>query len=501
MWSLAVEEQFYIFLPMLLFFCPQRFWRIVVVVLTLASFAYCLWWVRVDAAGAFYMLPSRAWELGTGAVAALNAGAISAKFGRMIAMSFWPALVFIIAVPFAPVEFTHPGGRAALICVATAIIILTADNRVGDSLPVRWIAKIGDISYSLYLVHWPVMVFGYSAFLGKPPDHLALVTVPLSLVLAIAMFWLVEGPARKGFKEPSLRFAIAVPITTVLVATVYFGSASYARPTTDFATLRSPNYGLDKLCDFSGKYFVPLDACRNSDDPDVFVWGDSYAMHLVPGLAKNEKLEQATFSSCATFVDYAPQRNMAQADSWAERCLAFNRDVLAYLLNQQDIRTVIIGSSWRLWVQDGNTVLSGSKTDGFVEHETGVDFAVGAFGFAVRKLIDSGKEVLIFDSPPSVGIDKSSCVERKATGKVIFGDDCLIESSAAFRYSASTNAFLERAADRYGVKVVRISDALCDADFCITQRNGIPIYRDVGHLSREGSVIVFDLLRENSGLN
>lgn len=371
MWSLAVEEQFYLMLPVLLFLTPQHLRRLVLVALTVISFGFCLRWASTDPMGAFYMLPSRSWELGIGGCAALFGKSV-----RKMPWAFWPALAALITIPMCFSGFQHPGWIAAALCIATASIVLANNEMVSRSLPARALARIGDISYSLYLVHWPVMVFAYSAFLGTPPSFVGPINIAISIVLALALYFGVERPAMALFRRPSwAAFALGTSATAV-VALIYFASFTIALPRHDWASLRAPNYGFNKLCDYSGKRFVPRPECRNSDQPTIMIWGDSYAMHLVPGAAEQEELVQATFSACAPFLGYAPKRsNIRRPELWANRCIDFSNDALAYLRTQPSIKTVILSSPWRSWVTPGAILLTRDGNN-LRKRASGMQFAV-----------------------------------------------------------------------------------------------------------------------------
>lgn len=490
MWSLAVEEQFYLLLPVILVFTPQRLRRITVLALTVLSFAFCLYFVRIDEVRAFYLLPSRAWELGVGGCAALYAPSMP----RM-RWAFWPACVVMLTLPFVADDFQHPGAVAAVLCLATAIILLANNASSATSLPVRALAAVGDISYSLYLVHWPVMVFAYAAYLGAPPAYAGPLNIVLSLLLAQALYRGVERPVITRLRRPSWAALVCALAATLAVALTYTGSARIAQPRHDWASLRAPNYGFNAHCDYSGQRFVPKPECQNGEQPTLMVWGDSYAMHLVPGVAERQAVIQATFSTCAPFLGYAPKRsNVRKPELWARRCIAFSNDVLAFLEKNSSIKTVILSSPWRSWVAAPATVWS-LEDNKLVKHVTSIPFVVESLGATIRAIQALGKQVVLFGPPPSVGGDPSACLERKLEGKVLADDSCDIDRQAALRYDLAVNQFLDQTAQEYGVQVMRVADALCGAHTCITESDGVPIYRDSGHLSNAGSKMVFELLR------
>lgn len=491
MWSLAIEEQFYIVLPVVMIALPARLWKVSITAISAASIALCLAWVRYDPAGAFYLLPTRAWELAIGSIGALLCARSSSA--RVVAGAmFWPAILVLIVVPMVAIDLPHPGVQALAVCAATLVVILARDERIGKSLPVRGLARIGDVSYSLYLVHWPVMVFAYAATLGQPSLAISIGTIAVSIALAVALYTLVEQPVRKGFNRPTLRFGAITAFAALLTVGSFFASASAAKTEVDFAAVRALNYGLDKRCNFAKHSFEPLAECQTSSSPKVLVWGDSYAMHLVPGLIEIsvKDITQATFSACAPFLGIAPNRDMADGEAWADRCLAFNRDVLRYLADTPSIEVVVLGSPWRLYVDGKSTVwddTSGTK----VASTAGADFAFERLSKTIEAIQSLGRKVVMFTPPPRAGTDTSSCIERLITGRVLFHKtDCSIDATQALRADAAVYDLAEKLKARYDVQVVRIADALCDGAVCETAINGTPVYRDGGHLSYAGSEAV-----------
>jgi peptidoglycan/LPS O-acetylase OafA/YrhL len=132
-WSLAVEEQYYLILPALLCFVPRRRWKATLSGLLLASALLCAFMVMNHPSAAFYLMPTRFWEMAIGSVAAL--------FGKHPAMasrlSSWrlPALAVLIIVPIFPTGLQHPGADAALVCLATAVLLVSPTLRMQTIRP------------------------------------------------------------------------------------------------------------------------------------------------------------------------------------------------------------------------------------------------------------------------------------------------------------------------------------------------------------------------------
>jgi len=493
MWSLAVEEQYYIILPLILMVMPARWWVLSAALILLASLVLCFVWVQVDPTGAFYMLPARAWELMIGSLGALYLNRLSLA-QRASKLFYWPAIFVLLVMPFIEFPVPHPGLPALGICVATLVVILAQNEPIARSLPVKALGRVGDISYSLYLVHWPIMVFATAAYLGEPTVLARVAAVGIALVCAIAMYVLVEQPTRKGLKRANAVFFGGMVASAFLVVGAHYGIVyGLSRQTVDFAALRAPNYGLDKACDYSGTRFRPKSQCGTTEVPDILVWGDSYAMHLVPGLVDrlDVRVGQATLSACPPLLGATIKSNAENGELASELCSAYNRSVIEYITANAGIKAVVLGSAWREQV-DGNTMFweisEGTKTATVSSPEFGSE----QLSRTVEALQKAGMTVFIFAPPPSAGgRDTSACVERVTLGKLVLGQqDCGIGRAAAMAADNRVEVMLQGLEARYGVKVIRISDALCDQDSCATSLDGFPVYRDGGHLSNAGSVSV-----------
>ncbi len=241
-WSLGVEEQFYLFWPALLFLVAGRgvvLRRIglTVAVVAIASFVLGLVWTSTDAPLAFFLLPSRAWELAVGAALALGMTRLARLPGSVATASVAVGLVLIgvggvvfdTATPF-------PGTAALVPVVGAALVIagglpqpLNALSRLVAIRPMRW---IGGISYSLYLWHWPLLVLPAAAVGAALPGPVRLGLVGVTFLLAEASRRWIEDPIRHGGAarlRPSRSLAVA-GLTSVLVAGVSLGAGVLARP-------------------------------------------------------------------------------------------------------------------------------------------------------------------------------------------------------------------------------------------------------------------------------
>ncbi len=214
-WSLAVEEQFYVFFPLLLVFVARflrRRFALVIALLSAASFLLCVWLTPRAPSTAFFLLPTRIWELGLGAlIAAGGAPRVAASRGRD-ALALAGVALILFGVLALSEEDPFPGWNALYPVLGAGLVIAYgAGTRVGALLSTRPIVYLGQISYSLYLWHWPVIVF-YRMSQGGQLD-------PLDIATVIALSWLLADLSWRFVERPfrSREFRL-VPAPRVVVA-------------------------------------------------------------------------------------------------------------------------------------------------------------------------------------------------------------------------------------------------------------------------------------------
>lgn len=491
MWSLAIEEQFYMLLPLALFFTPSRFWKPAAVLAVALSLTGCLIVYGHSPDAAFFYLPTRAWELGLGALGALYIGHTHVQKGARLL--FWPSLLAMLALPVFPLSEAHPGIDAILVCLATLVVIL---HGIRDGVWLAPLARLGDYSYSLYLVHWPLFAFATNAYLGKDaPLDVRAGLLGLSLVLAVLLYHFVERPFHRA------SFARRRPVVIALIAgaVLIMGLTLVLKETyTDaryYKDLRRGNVGLNEICDQNGAY-TAHEACQTGGAPEILVWGDSHAMHLVPGVvatAGERGVLQATRSACAPVVGLSFYNYPKKTREWGESCLRFNDQVLEKLAATPSIRLVILSGAFGGIGDLTNPGLERNGDGPIVEATLSPDLTVRHMAETVRKIRALGRKVVLISSPPRSIYNIGSCLERQLTGKPNFGpyQDCRVEMTPTRALPPHTDELYLRFPKEAGLDVVHLADGLCDKTDCKTTLNGKWIYRDVGHLTYEGSEEIF----------
>lgn len=499
-WSLAIEEQYYFLLPATLAFVPRRFWlRGAVLVLMISLGLTIVFSKSVDAS--FFLLPTRAWELTTGSIGALLL--MGDRFNRLLKIVFWPSLLLVLALPAMPLGGPHPGQDALLICLATLVIILRKHPLLFRGAAMQGLGKIGDISYSLYLVHWPLFAFYNNIWVGEPDDQpieMRVGLIALSLLLAYLLNRFVEEPVRRADIKRTTGMLVRTIATSLGLVVATTGITHAFDSSKDYAYIRRINYGFGEACDFSDDSFEPIQECRNSDKPEILFWGDSYAMHLVPGVLGVKDgappIIQATRSACSPLLGIAVVREEGYDRKWAESCINFNESVIAYLKNAESVKIVVLSSPFNVFVNTNERLLKRDELDG-TYHLVDAQATIAIEG--IKKTADAvralGKRLVIIAPPPSLStdfLDVARCTERLDRGLPTMGvaEECSINVDVYHNRKRKVLEFLGVLPEKAGVEVIDFDSYLCDSALCRTFIDGTFIYRDGGHLSHEGSVFL-----------
>jgi peptidoglycan/LPS O-acetylase OafA/YrhL len=344
-WSLAVEEQFYLVWPLLILLAARsgRHSRVfkVLLAVTLGSFALSLFATSRFPIWSFYSLPTRAWELGVGALIVFFQD-LPLEF-RRFRWTGWLALPAILYAALAFNENTLFPGRAALVPTLAAAFLLFMITDLPKALsyvltlrPIRW---IGDISYPLYLWHWPALVLPIYVFNAPLSIPQRLGSIAFTFILAGLTHRFVENPLRHVHKPFSsiVRFAgIGTLVVTILGVGISYSSAKelqvkgLAGVTALKAITRLPAIYADG-CQV-GKSATTSPPCVYGDihgKKSIFLFGDSHAAQWFPTLnsiaaTNGLKLVVLTKSSCpAASVQLADQgafRN-ASCQLWRDNSL------------------------------------------------------------------------------------------------------------------------------------------------------------------------------------
>ena len=500
-WSLAIEEQFYIFFPLLTLtvyrFRPKSLMT-VIVGLSAASFCIAMLAATFYPSANFYLLPTRAWELGVGAMLAISASEtrtrpIIADIGSAVGFA-----LILYAVIFFTDKTPYPSQYTLAPVVGTALILkYSGSDRVfGYLLRTSVMRGIGLISYSLYLWHQPILAFIRLRSAYEPGISLTLIAMCIVFMLATITWHFVEAPFRdrQRFTQKHV-FIFAAFVGSVLLSVGLAGHFANGFPTLNadraaasvLEAKLSVNYGLSSDCEDK---FTLSRNCRTSDTPEVAVWGDSFAMHLVDGLLAanpNIKLIQFTKSVCGPILGLAPL-NSIYPEASSKGCLDFNNSVIAWLASSKGVKYVVLSSPFMQYTnsQPGNYLYTTQ-----IIQPTNKRLLASKFLSTLAVLKIHGIIPIVISPPPNfgdkIGDDIGRCLYRTAMIKSSL-HRCDFPKKRYDIYQRDVFNLLKIVEKQY--KVVWLSDFICHGSICLASQNGIFIYRDGGHLSHEGSKLI-----------
>ena len=469
-WSLSVEEQFYVVFPLIIFLIRNHSRRtkiITLLILGLTSFLSSIYVIGSDPSAAFYLMHFRGWELLLGSLLAI--GAFPNIPRRWIAEAGALAGLILLCAGFYFITKASlfPGWPALAPCLGTVLIIWTGAEHptlVRRLLALRPVQFVGLISYSLYLWHWPIIVFFR---LSHEPDRAEkLVLVAVSALVAAGSWKFVERPFREAPHLNSRQTLLAGGGSMMVAALAAFlmtyaieGFWNYPPRATDVIAyakiderhmrvgdcflIASPRFGL-------GDYKQRCLSLRQ-DRPNYLVIGDSHAAHLWSGLQStfpNINFLQATASGCKP----------TDGANGLEHCKMLIGYVLEEFIPNARLDGVIISGRW---VNDDLAPL-----------------------ISTAKRLSRFTRVIV--SGPIVEYDQAL---PRILGKAIAADRPPAEYATEHRRTDQKEidlAFSKALADE-GIEYFSVYQAICDPQCRIWVEDGVPLQFDDGHLTRQGS--------------
>ena len=372
LWSLAIEEQFYILLPPLLWFCWKRGLNLLTMLLALSalSFIFNILWSYSDRTAAFYSLQTRAWELLLGGVLAwLEIYFEGVWLQRLIfsnpknffsdilvknLLSVFGCVLIIYALTTVTSTNVFPGYWALFPALGSAMLIAAGPkawiNRNIFSNPIAvW---FGLISFPLYLWHWPLLFFARNWTDRSLSSHVIMAVLFISIFFAWLTYKFVEQPIRRN----QLNIQICIALLSVMVS---LGLGSYfivwdkgvpsrfpaeAGAMTNAIDFKWGDHVRIDECHLQGKRSLDFPAsCSDNTKPSIVLWGDSYAASLYPGLKQLQ--QQYKFGVIQQTASGCPPIFNLQKLIERPNCNELNEHTLASLIKLQPT-VVILQAAW-----------------------------------------------------------------------------------------------------------------------------------------------------------
>ena len=493
-WSLAVEEQYYLFFPLFLLLLHKRArWTASALWIIFAlSVALSIALVATKPSAAFYLLPSRAWELMLGGILALGRFGEPRNDQQRKAASL-VGLGLILAPVFLYTRSTPFPGLAALPPAAGAAMLIWGR---GWGLSGRLMVAVGLISYSLYLWHLPVIAFAQYLTDGPLSISGGLVAFVVSLVLAALTFRFVETPFRLCRSRHSLAIAaLGMPALAVvsLIVVVTGGMPSRLTPlqVRQLAVMDDDKRHPSHCMTVDERYVDPTNPCKFGKLPSILLWGDSHSMVTATSMeAARVPFLFAADADCpiglGLSIDPRHQPGLVSQLSY-RRCGDYNRSMLSRAL-RSDVKTVVLSSRWTNWrIGEPANPTEASVDIRLVDAEGVASSAAAnrdkferAFTALVDKLTNAGKRVVIVGPipEPRYNVPHRLFVSRFGFTPAPQPADYAVRHRVILQ-------FMKRFEGLRGVSFVWPATAMCRNNICPTVRGGMPLFFDHNHLTVE----------------
>ncbi|UWM62654.1 acyltransferase family protein [Enterobacter sp. CP102] len=463
-WSLSVEWQFYLIYPLIVLAIKKC--RLPVSLSILALFCLSLVYVALGLSGTkedlFYLLPTRAWEMLTGAlVYIISTRGVLTNFRHLSKLNI-PGLLLILFSLFTVEGSQAWPGLATLIPVAGAALVILANNQNAYLIKNKTAQFIGTISYSWYLWHWPVVVLMRYYRVEMNAINIG-AGIAVSFILAVISYYLIEMPFRKrNWLRTDFISAIVITSCAFMVVQTHGATFRFKGDMNDVITYRFNNkeWRPDTCFLNPRQDYSVFSKCQDKmTSESIVIWGDSHAAQLMPGIRsvlKNDNFTQRTSSLCGPLY--------SAENSQRPFCKDINKNIIAELLRVKP-KLVVLAAFWsqypfKDYLADTLKMLSSAGIRTVV---------IGPFPFwhdHLPKIIETNglnpqgtMPVTLFDSSRNV-----------------LGDDKSIEKIV----SASANSTYISAID------IMCSKATCKAT--VGKNPTIPMQWDNAHLTYPGSI-------------
>ena len=513
-WSLGIEFQFYILFPIFMLALwkikpklKTLYWGLILVFLF--SLALSMLASSWKPAAAFYLLPTRGWELAAGGLAFLISREIPSlkSFSKPI---FWVGFsLWVVAAFIVDSSLPWPSGWAMLPVMGTALIIIAqhTNAKIMVNPITQW---LGDRSYSLYLWHWPLVVALY--FAGLNTDWVwTFFAFGLSLLLGDLSYRFIENPIRNYLSVRNFTKQIGVlAVTGMVVGFSAVGVRLFAfeerlPKSVNIAASEANNKNSfqDDCYLISSKTNKPVKCNFNENPIGAYLVGDSHAdsMFTSIGYAANNYDKGVVYwakGACPTlkgarFNDFQGEKG----------CYEFNNLTFEYLNNEENNFPLVIINRVARAIVNGNEEIEELQGHARIYFDEIINdgFSPKLRSQFKKSLIETSctlsnkRPVYLVRPIPEMGVDVPKTLSRN----IILGRDDVEIKISLYKYHERQDFIWkaqDEAAEQCGVKILNPLPYLCDDEFCYGSRDGRPLYYDDDHLSEYGNKFLVPMFEQ-----
>ena len=511
-WSLAVEEQYYILFPIFLMLTWRLGIKWILILLSIVFFislGIAQWGAYNSPTAAFFLLPTRGWELLVGVFAAFylkyNTHLKSHSLNQALSLLGFCLIVYSIIAFDETTPF--PSLYALVPTIGTGLLILCAVPKtfIHKLLSLKFIVGIGLVSYSAYLWHQPLLAFARHRLLGDVSDLILIALCITSLVMAWFSWKFVEGPFRNKHtitRNKVFLFSMAgIVIFCSLGLSIHLknGYGDRVNFTEELAnSFESPS--LENCFDTPFNHSAEQWGCilgRGEGEINFILFGDSHSLSLktlIDEKAKQKgiKVFYTGSSGCLPFIGIHPQRD----DQYVNNCNLLNKRIFE-LAKSTDLDGIIFSARWSYYTlgdYDFNGAqLVSDKEEGPFSLQHSVDTFISALGITIEKFNSIEVPVHLITQPPHQKYLPESVYFSSFKG--IGSIESLSVKRADFDRlnEIPINAFYE-----YGnnINIYNITDLFCDEFVCLIGEKDRSFYYDNDHLSIDGAMKLEEIIEE-----
>lgn len=513
-WSLSVEEQFYVFFPLLMVVVSKHRYKIMLTILMfllISSFALSLYLSDDFVSANFYLAPGRAWEFLAGTLLAIN---ILPDIKHKIIRQFVAMLGFgmiVFSVYILDRQSVFPGANALYPVFGTALLIYagieknTTKQSLSQPLILAMLSTsvlryIGLISYSLYLWHWPVIALIKNQISGELDSSVKLSVFIVVFILSVLSYQFIERPFRNKpriTKFINLKFGLLVMLTMSFIGSSLYLYTNYAKKDSENFQSREEiltNLSQLKTCFLEPETLDSVSRCsfgKKNSDKLFLLWGDSHTLAMYPAFVKLAS-DSGWYGIHASITGCPPLLDVTIDD--VKHCNASAAQNVKTFLLENQIDVVFLVSRWGLyetgWIRNGRLM----EPHSFVSdaHLKGIDAQSStrvlhrAMGKTLQFLTQETdvKVNILLPVPvlPDI-IDKYTNEHMN----VVKTDDYLAQRASIVQRINDLNI-------NQSFHVIDPVDVLCAKKNCKLFEQGKPLYLDDNHLSPLGAMKIFPLL-------